>query len=296
MSSDLLKNAIAFLQRRYPKATVLNEEVTFRYGNTEDVVFTAWPMIAQDPSTGVKQRAVAVNDLGLKDNPLALAQEANAMFDRLDKGLFVGFGNAMAPRGHAINTMQMTFAPKVILYTDTVHVPYQSIFNVFEHARILVEIISEGELFNSLFVSFGGTDIHAATTINSYLKTKGVTTWFFPEDALPGQKLHRMMHDGVNKHDRVLLICSKESLTRHGVLNEIERVLEREAKEGGSEILIPITLDNFVYEDWAPARLDVAAQVRSRVITKVDISDPPTDEMFSQLNKLVKALSKQRNG
>ena len=77
-----------------------------------------------------------------------------------------------------------------------------------------------------------------------------------------------MMHDGVNNHDRVLLVCSEESLTRVGVLNEIERVLEREAKEGGSEVLIPITLDDYVYGDWAPDRKDIADQIRSRVITK----------------------------
>ena len=41
-------------------------------------------------------------------------------------------------------------------------------------------------------------------------------------NAKPGDKLHRMMHEGVNKYDHVLLICSENSLVRPGVLNEIE--------------------------------------------------------------------------
>jgi hypothetical protein len=85
---------------------------------------------------------------------------------------------------------------------------------------------------------------------------------------LPGQKLHRVMHEQINNHDRVLLVCSEHSLSRLGVLNEIERVLEREAREGGKEILIPITLDDHVYQDWAQDRPDLAQQIRSRVITK----------------------------
>lgn len=97
-----------------------------------------------------------------------------------------------------------------------------------------------------------------------------------------------MMHDGVNKHDRVLLVCSERALTRAGVLNEIERVLEREAKESGTNILIPITLDDFVYGDWAPERKDIANQVRTRVITKI-IAD--YEEKFEeQIDRIVSSL------
>jgi hypothetical protein len=32
--------------------------------------------------------------------------------------------------------------------------------------------------------------------INSTLKAGGVKTWFFPEDNLPGEKLHRVMNEG----------------------------------------------------------------------------------------------------
>ncbi len=133
---------------------------------------------------------------------------------------------------------------------------------------MFVDIVIEGDMYQTVFISYGGTDSKAASRINSALKGKGVKTWYFPVDAQPGQKLHRVMHEGVNTHDKVLLICSKAALSRPGVLNELERVLEREAREGGSSVLIPITLDKHVYGDWAPSNPDVADQVRSRVITE----------------------------
>ena len=101
------------------------------------------------------------------------------------------------------------------------------------------------------------------------------------------------MFNGVNSHDKVLLVCSKNSLNRNGVLNEIERVLEREAKNGGIEILIPITLDDYVYKEWNPSRLDIAEQIRSRVITKFPQNINISDTIFkTEADKLLKALKK----
>nr|WP_301952778.1 toll/interleukin-1 receptor domain-containing protein [Aeromonas hydrophila] len=142
-------------------------------------------------------------------------------------------------------------------------------------------------MYNSIFISYGGPDQEAATILNRDLKAVGVSTWFFPEDSIPGQKLHRMMHEGVNKHDKVLLICSRESLTRNGVLNEIERVLEREAKEGGADILIPVTLDDYIFNEWNPERADIAEQLKTRVIINVD---PTSDNYGQAIEKLVKSL------
>lgn len=115
-------------------------------------------------------------------------------------------------------------------------------------------------------ISYGGPDLKQATQLNNFFVEKGVKTWFYPEDSAPGVKLHRMMSDMINEADRIILLCSKNSLHREGVLNEIERTLEREAREGGSDILIPIALDQYVYEEWVPDKKDLATQIRSRNI------------------------------
>jgi hypothetical protein len=100
------------------------------------------------------------------------------------------------------------------------------------------------------------------------------------------------MSQGVTDHDRVVLICSKDSLTRPGALNEIEQILAREAAEGGAELLIPITLDNYVYEDWKPERLDLGRQIRNRVIG--DFRNCGDEKKFAtQMKRLLGAIERE---
>ena len=285
--TDLCKNAIAFLQKRFPVATVLNHETQFRNGNGNNT-FRIWPMIAQDSHSGMKQRAIAIEDINNKEVLVAVAQSIDQIFRNLDSSIYIKIGNATKPTGHEIDTDQMIFAPKIILYTSNLFIPIADVIQVFSYENILIDVVDESEMHKTLFISYGGPDEHSVAEINRKLKIKGIKTWFFPDDANPGEKLHRIMHEGVNNYDRVLLVCSKQSLTRPGFLNEIERALEREAREGGSEILIPVTLDDHVYGDWAPDRSDIAAQIRSRVILKLE-SD--SDQIDSSISRLAKVLS-----
>jgi hypothetical protein len=62
------------------------------------------------------------------------------------------------------------------------------------------------------------------------------------------------MHDGINECDRIILLCSQRSLIRPGVLNEVQQVLVREAEEGGTELLTPITIDDYLFSSWRPER------------------------------------------
>ncbi|AMC33881.1 toll/interleukin-1 receptor domain-containing protein [Janthinobacterium sp. B9-8] len=284
--SDLYKNAVAFLQNRFPVAPVLNHENVFRDIHDNEA-FKIWPMIAQDSRSGMKQRAIAIENLGSKDEIYAVAQSMDKIFLELNSSVYVKIRNSLKPTGHEIDTNQMVFAPRVILYTNKLCIPSERVIQAFNSVNALIDIVDENEMYKTLFVSYGGPDESTVAEINKRIKSKGIKTWFFPDDANPGDKLHRMMHEGVNNHDHVLLVCSKVSLTRHGVQNEIERVLEREAKEGGSEILIPVTLDDYVYGDWAPKRPDIADQIRSRVIIKLEID---SDQFDSSIDKLARVL------
>lgn len=147
-------------------------------------------------------------------------------------------------------------------------------------------------MHSSVFISYGGPDEDTARSINNYLKIHRIQTWFFPDDAVVGQKLHRVMSTGVTMHDRVLLICSLASLNRNGVLNELERVLEREAREGGTDILLPVTIDDYVFSSWAPSRPDLAQQLRARVIARFPTGDAATPAFLHAAGKLVSALRK----
>lgn len=152
------------------------------------------------------------------------------------------------------------------------------------------KIIDQSKAYESAFISYGGQDEPAAQLIDAHLRAKGVETWFFKRDQLPGQKLHRMMYENVNRCGRIILLCSKSSLSRPGVLNEIECALEREAREGGSNILIPVALDDHVFGDWTPQRADLAQHLKDRVIARLDDPIGSPNTAFEQLDRLVESL------
>lgn len=151
----------------------------------------------------------------------------------------------------------------------------------------------------STFISYGGPDEPFAERLNKFLSNQGVRTFFFKDHAIPGQKLHRVMRNGVNEHDRVILVCSRSSLTRAGVLNEIEETLARESRNGGAEYLIPIRLDDFVFTDeWAGDKPGIRQAVLDRVVADFsDSHDPSSREAVEQFNRqmsrLTDALRKQ---
>lgn len=210
------------------------------------------------------------------------------------KELCVDVGYEHANQSDTIWTNEMVSSPKTLLYTDVLHTSVAQATEFFRQQNQMVGLLSESEMHSSLFISYGGLDSDFADPINTYLNLHGVETWYFPKDALPGQKLHRAMSTGIMKYDRVLLICSESSLVRAGVLNELERVLEREAKEGGSDILIPVAIDDFVFSKWKPEREDIASQIRSRVITTIPNNDPSTVKFQEEMKKLLAALKKHK--
>lgn len=145
----------------------------------------------------------------------------------------------------------------------------------------------------SVFISYGGPDEETARRFYQWLRSRGVHCFFFPESATPGVRLHRSMSEGVAEYDRIVLLCSRHSLNRSGVQFEIEQVLVREAAEGGTELLVPVTLDDFLFAEWEPSRPDIARQVRARVVA--DFRSVLSDqELFDrQMNRLLKALRRQ---
>jgi hypothetical protein len=264
---DFRTRAIAHLQKRVPQGPVLHGDGELKDMIAGTTVPVTW-LVAYDPNTGIKHHGIAMPILQHLRDVEAVASQAEARLRELDAGVYLKIDNAVRQTGHAVESTGMLVAPKVLLYCGDVQCPYPAVLKIFSRRGQSIEIVNEAEMHRSVFISYGQPDEAFAARINSYLKAHHVPTWFFPENALPGQKLHRMMHDGVNHHERVLLICSEKSLQRSGVLNELERVLEREAKEGGEAILVPISLDDHVYGEWSPARPDLASQVRARVVTR----------------------------
>jgi hypothetical protein len=145
-------------------------------------------------------------------------------------------------------------------------------------------------MLQSVFISYGTPDEAFARRLCQGLLREGVTSFFFPEDAPFGQRLHRVMRKGVNDYDRVVLLCSRESLDRKGVLNEIEETLAREARDGGTSCLIPIRLDNYVFDGWNPPNRDIVQAVRDRVVADFEDAISNEEKFAVALLRLVEAL------
>ena len=157
------------------------------------------------------------------------------------------------------------------------------------HKEELVAVANEARL--SVFVSYGGPDEAFAKKLDAELRERGVKrTFLFCRDAIPGKRLHRVMKEAVNEHDRVVLICSRDSLDRPGVLNEIEEAFQREAREGGSTILIPVTLDDYLFTEWAPERRDLVDAIRDRVVANFTSREDP-QALAAAIDLLLEALA-----
>jgi hypothetical protein len=283
---DLRGNALRHLQGRYPAAPVMDHPAVVPTASSQKTIHV---MVAHNPDTAVMHGLIGIPDLGADGDLEYFGPMTHGLFEAARRQIEVEFSdtNGRKPKVHS---NRMAVAPAITLYTDRLHVPHADVVAAFDSLGLIVQIVSEEELHRSLFISYGGPDERIATEINAFLKARGVKTWFFPDDSLPGQKLHRMMHEGINSHDNILLVCSRSSLSRPGVLNELERVLEKEAKHGGADLLIPVTIDGHVFSEWQPPRSDVAEQVRSRVIAT--IPDPANDRSTfdAAMTKVLSAL------
>lgn len=121
-------------------------------------------------------------------------------------------------------------------------------------------------LMRSIFISYGAPDEKIARKIYNALLAHGIVTFFFPDTARIGERIGSEVFSQLQTYDRVLLICSRKSLQRRGVLNEIREVLDREAKDGAANYLLPITLDGYVLRGWRKVQPDLAERVGRRVI------------------------------
>jgi hypothetical protein len=297
--SALETEAKIFIQERFTGFSVLlhSPMPLLRNDGTTLKEMTAFAIIQHQ--TAVRQLLLCLPDLGSDAEPPSIAKQLVPIKQALER-IGVGFSNLHDPHHNTIASTDMVWSPLVILFTDSLRVPADDVRRAFEgHASVEVSDAHLRARFKglprgrsaSVFISYGSPDEAIAGRINDALKARSIRTWFFRDDAKPGDKLHRVMSEGVASHDRILLLCSQHSLGRAGVLNELERVLEREAAQGGASVLIPIRLDDHVFTEWAPDRPDLAVQVRSRVIGDFRRGLDDRVAFETELGKVVAALA-----
>jgi hypothetical protein len=127
-------------------------------------------------------------------------------------------------------------------------------------------------MLQSVFISYGRYDHDVSEAIRTSLGENGVKTWWWPDNAPAGGRTHRVVRTGIKKYDRMVLLISDSSLRRQGVINEIVECLQREAREGASDVVIPVVLDGAIYGEWWTADVESGA----------DGTRPPTEHEIEQ--------------
>jgi len=144
-------------------------------------------------------------------------------------------------------------------------------------------------LMRSTFISYGGPDEAFARRLYDELRAHGVTTFFFPETARLGRRIGDEVHSRIQEHDRVILVCSRDSLDRPGVRNEIQETFDREARDGGATYLLPIRLDDYVLDGWDDP---LAPRVRDRIVGDFSGAAGDPKAFDKAMGRLLAALRK----
>src|SRR4051812_37529975 len=75
--------------------------------------------------------------------------------------------------------------------------------------------------FYSCFISYSHTDKSFARRLHDQLQGRGIRCWLDEHQLLPGDDIYEQVDHGIRLWDKVLLCCSKASLTSWWVDNEI---------------------------------------------------------------------------
>jgi hypothetical protein len=151
-------------------------------------------------------------------------------------------------------------------------------------------LVWEGFEFYSCFISHSTGEEDFACRMYKDLKGRDVQCCRFPEDAKWGEPVWGEIDRATKVCDKVVVLCSEQSLQSGPVLREIERALQREDRENKS-ILFPVRLDDFLFEKWEHPR---KADVMSKVVG--DFRGCEDQKVYDKaLGRLVLALNKPQS-
>jgi hypothetical protein len=154
-------------------------------------------------------------------------------------------------------------------------------------------LVGKPPLYHSCFICHSSKDQAFCDRLYSDLQTNGVRVWYFPEDAKWGEPVWGEIDSSIKKYDKLIVVCSENSLQSPKVLREIDRALEREDNER-KNILFPISIDDYIFAKDAQGNDKWQLPRRADVIAKVvgDFSGWDTDAAKSDkaFDKLLKGL------
>jgi len=153
-------------------------------------------------------------------------------------------------------------------------------------------LLSSGIEFYSCFISYSHADKAFARRLYDALQGRGIRCWLDEKQLQMGDDILDHVDRGIRLWDKVLLCCSKNSLTSGWVEVEIDKALEKEQtlrKQRQEKVLalIPLDLDGYLFGGWESGR---ASLVRQRLAGDFRGWEESHAKCEQQIEKMILAL------
>lgn len=233
-------------------------------------------------------RAATLTGAGLAGTDLSNARVWRTLFCNVDMSTVRGLETLRhyGPSTLGLDTLMMSGSNLPVSFLRGVGLPD-------DFSNSLLEML-EGSGFRefySCFISYSHADRAFALRLYEGLQEHGIRCWLDDHQILPGDDILDQVDQGIRSWDKVVLCCSKDSLTSPWVEREAEKALQKEERlwrERNAKVLalIPLDLDGHLFE-WESGKASV---LQSRLAPDFTGWEKDAAKFETQLEKLVRAL------
>jgi hypothetical protein len=139
------------------------------------------------------------------------------------------------------------------LRANVCHLPdvfLQGVGYTNEEIENLRAMYQQGIRFYSCFLSYARLNSEFADRLRTDLIANSIRCWQDVHDLKGGDYWRKQINEAIKLHDKLIVVCSQDSLARPEVVEEIIEAIEHEQKEGIQK-LFPVRLDDYLFTEEA---------------------------------------------